>query len=89
MAPPGGVDATFVDAVSAFHLSVGESSPHEGSKASLHGLSGKTVVLATLPHQEHGAEAYFVGIVVVGDHLGLLRPRVWIDLAERVENGAL
>jgi hypothetical protein len=51
------------------HLPAGESLPHEGLKASLHNLGGKSVVLVTLPRPEHGAEAYFVGIVVIGDHL--------------------
>jgi hypothetical protein len=50
-------------------LPAGESLPHEGLKASLHDVGGRSVVLVTLPRPEHGAEAYFVGIVVIGDQL--------------------
>lgn len=38
--------------------------PQAGLEASLHDVDGASVVLVTMPHPEHGAEAYFVAIVV-------------------------
>lgn len=37
--------------------------------ASLQDVDGRHIVLVTMPHPEHGAEAYFVAIVVASKHL--------------------
>src|SRR5215467_372433 len=43
--------------------------PHAGLEASLYHVDGGSVVLVTMPHPEHGAEAYFATIVLAGDRL--------------------
>ena len=44
------------------------------SEAACTEADGKDIVLVTLPRPEHGAEAYFVAVVMAGDRLrGLLR----------------
>lgn len=65
----GRMDAALVKAWqdAGSKLAAGDVLPHEGLHASLHDLGGKTVVLVALPQPAHAAEAYFVGIVVVGD----------------------
>ena len=40
-----------------------------GLRARLHEADGKDIVLVTLPRPEHGAEAYFVAVVVAEDRL--------------------
>jgi hypothetical protein len=43
--------------------------PPAGLGASLHEADGRHIVLITMPRPEHGAEAYFVAIVVAGEKL--------------------
>lgn len=43
--------------------------PHAGLEASLHDVDGRSVVLVTMPHPEHGAEAYFAAVVVADGRL--------------------
>ena len=43
--------------------------PRAGLGASLYDLDGKSVVLVTMPHPEHGAEAYFAAVVVASGRL--------------------
>lgn len=43
--------------------------PQSGLEASLHDADGRSAVLVTMPHPEHGAEAYFAAIVVADGQL--------------------
>ena len=51
------------------HLPPADRLSPAGLGASVQDVDGRHIVLVTMPYPEHGAEAYFVAIVVAGKHL--------------------